>query len=91
MYNIKEVRRAILSVLYHDTRSSVDMVKDFFGSVPDSIPPVPTEEQREIARGTVERLLWIRYDNLTRDGFVGQFPFFRTGLLDEFRDPSLVL
>lgn len=86
---MREVRQAILSVLYHDTRSSIDMVKDFFGSVPDKVPSVPTEQQREIARGTVERLLWSRYDNRVRDGFVGQFPLFRTGLLDEFRDPYM--
>lgn len=61
---------------------------------PNVAPPTPTEEDGEIARAIVERVLYVRYDYAICESsphrWVG-VPHFRELMLDEFFDKDLRL
>ncbi len=87
--SVRRIRRAVLSLLYHDKRGSVSAVQGLLNVSPNVAPPMPTEEDGEIARAIVERVLYVRYDYAISENFPPTWagvPHFRELLLDEFVD-----
>lgn len=84
MFSVKRARESVLSVLYHDKRSGITIIKKVMGEYPHRVPPLPTPEDLQVAEVVVERVLFLMYDiALGEDeSFWKGGPVFNEALLD---------